>query len=153
MLIKGLLVVREAKLCDVQILSLMLRDMMIELFEDRAVSDTRCYEDMILSHFKDDKTIIYIDNDKRGFFIVRDETEPCVPDRKIYNPIRVYIRPEYRNTRLLYRFYQRLFRDFPSGEIWGLTEINSQHIPVLDKRHECVAKVYKLRRPEWALDR
>jgi len=144
--------IREATLEDVNILANMLRDMMIELFPGDAVPGIICYKEMILSHFNNSCDIIYIDDKYRGFLVVRDDTEPCTPLRKIYNPMRIYIKPEYRNTRLLYRFYQRLFKDFPDGEIWGLTEINSQHIPVLDKRHECVAKVYKLRRPEWALE-
>ncbi len=144
--------VREANLQDRDALSYMLRDMMLELFPDDAVEYVQCYRDMILSHFNNSCDTIYIDDEYRGFLVVRDETEPCTPSRRIYNPMRIYIKPEYRHSRLLYQFYQRLFKDFPDGEIWGLTEIHSEHIPVLDKRHECVAKVYKLRRPEWALE-
>jgi hypothetical protein len=145
-------VIRKAVLEDLGALTLMLKDMMQELFPDDAVEYFDCYQNMILSHFKNRKDIIYIDNDFRGFLVVRDETEPCTPSRKIYNPMRIYVKPEYRKTRVLYEFYQRLFKDYPDGEIWGLTEIHSKHIPVLDKRHECVAKVYRLRRPEWALE-
>ena len=144
---QGLVVVRRASTTDTEVLASMLRDMMLELFGTCAENDIMCYNKMISDHFKNKKDTIYIDSDHKGFFIVRDETEICVPGRKIYNGVRVYIKPEYRKTRLLKRFYDRLYQDFLDGEIWGLTEINSEHIPVMDKRHECVAKVYKLRRP------
>ena len=139
--------VRKAQERDLDRLAHMLRDMMKELYGEAASEDIADYRAVIDGHMVDDRDTIYVDNDYKGFFIVRDETESIVPGRKIYNGMRVYIRPEYRKTRLLKRFYDRLFTDFPQGEIWGMTEIHSEHIPVMDKRHECVAKVYKLRRP------
>ena len=60
--------------------------------------------------------------------------------------MRVYIQPEHRHSSLLARFYKRLFEDFPDGDIMGVTEIHSEHIKVLDKRHELVAKVYRMNR-------
>jgi hypothetical protein len=65
--------------------------------------------------------------------------------KRIYNGIRVYIKPKYRKGRLLKQFYDIMFETF-DGEIWGMTEAHSEHIKVLDKRHTLVAKVYKLER-------
>ena len=125
-----------------------LTNMMIALYTEmipaHASTDELVYRREVMRHIMDKRDTIYIA--KHGFFIVRDETELIAPTLHRYNGIRVYIEPEHRHTRLLANFYKRLFEDFPDGDILGSTEINSEHIKVLDKRHTLIAKVYKLKR-------
>lgn len=137
--------IREANKTDITDLSLMLQELYIELMPEHATSDIEVYVNTITDHLIDDRDTVYIEEDK-GFFIVRNETEPMTPTLHRYNGIRVYIKPQHRHSRLLANFYKRLFKDYPNGDILGSTEINSPHIKVLDKRHSCIAKVYKLKR-------
>ena len=127
-------------------ISAMLALMYQELFGADASTDMKTYISTIIEHYNDPRDTVYIDSLERGFFIVRDETEIIAPTLHRYNGIRVYIRKEHRKGRLLTEFYARLFEDFPNGAILGSTEIDSEHIAVLDKRHELIAKVYKLKR-------
>ena len=138
--------VRRATEKDEKILAELLEDMTRELWPDHATPNHKEYLREIRKHFWGTKDHIYIDDQGRGFFIVRDETEALTPDRKILNGLRVYIRPEARKGRVLSQFYDIMFKDFPDYEIWGLTEWNSEHNKVLLKRHEPVAIVYKLKR-------
>ena len=130
----------------VPLLAFMLYTMYKELFGDKAEDDINVYISEIVNHYNNPRDTVYIDSSYRGFFIVRDETEAIAPRLKRYNGIRVFIKTEFRNTRLLAEFYAKLFEDFPDGDILGQTEIDSKHIAVLDKRHELIAKVYKLKR-------
>lgn len=138
--------IRIANNTDIANLATMLRDLYKEIMPQHATDDITVYERVIEEHLEDDKDCIYLDDSNKGFFIMRDETEPMTPSLTRYNGIRVYIKPEHRHTRLLANFYKRLFRDYPEGDILGVTQINSPHIQVLDKRHSCIAKVYKLKR-------
>jgi len=124
----------------------MLANMYAELFGADASTNVEDYLAVIIGHLDSKRDTVYIDSELRGFFIVRDETEIIAPTLRRYNGIRVYIHKEHRKGRLLAEFYARLFEDFPDGEILGQTEINSEHIAVLDKRHKLIAKVYKLNR-------
>lgn len=137
--------IRIANNTDLGDLASMLRDLYKEISLQHAVEDINVYRVAIQEHFDDERDVIYIEEGK-GFYIVRDETEPMTPNLNRYNGIRVYIKPQHRHTRLLANFYKRLFEDYPDGDIVGVTEINSPHIKVLDKRHSCLAKVYKLER-------
>ena len=136
----------EAKKEHIPHLAIMLATMYHELFPAHASTNMSDYITEIVTHYNNPKDTVYIDSELRGFFIVRDETEAIAPTLKRYNGIRVYIKDEYRKGRLLTEFYARLFEDFPDGAILGSTEIASEHIAVLDKRHELIAKVYKLKR-------
>jgi hypothetical protein len=136
----------EAEKEHIPHLALMLAEMYHELFPAHASTNMNEYITEIVNHYNNPKDTVYIDSELRGFFIVRDETEAIAPTLKRYNGIRVYIKEEHRKGRLLAEFYARLFEDFPDGEILGQTEINSEHIAVLDKRHEAIAKVYRLKR-------
>ncbi len=138
--------VRKAELYDLDELVVMMYELYKDINPKYATNDMEVYKAAVLEHFADDRDTIYIDDTFRGFFIVRDESEPMTPGFKRYNGIRVYIYPEHRRSNLLAKFYKRLFKDFPEGEILGVTEINSDHIQVLDKRHNLVAQVYKLER-------
>lgn len=136
--------IREANIKDLVHISEMMIDLYKELMPDHYSKDIKVYMTAVLEHLQNKKDTVYVAD--HGFFIVRDETEPMAPTMKRFNGIRVYIQPEHRHTSLLARFYDRLFKDFPEGHIMGITEINSEHIKVLDKRHELVAKVYRLNR-------
>jgi len=138
--------VRELRDDDIYEVAKMYKAMAKELWKDLAVDDDNVYQREILSFQTLYKTKILVDDKLRGFFIVRDETNPITPKRKIYNGIVVYIKPEYRHTKLLKEFYDVLFKLYPDGEIWGVTEYHSEHNKVLLKRHTPVAIVYKLKR-------
>ncbi len=138
--------IRLAENKDITIIANMLLCMSVELWGDKASLDKAVYNKVIDAHITNPKDSVYVDSEYRGFFIVRDETEAITPELHRFNGIRVYIHPNYRKSPLLTLFYERLFHDFPNGDILGMTEINSEHIKVLDKRHELIAKVYKLNR-------
>jgi len=136
--------IKIADLNDLNKLSSMMMALYIEMTPEHAVTDEHIYRLEVMRHLTDNRDTVYVA--EHGFFIVRDETEPMAPTLNRYNGIRVYIEPEHRHSRLLANFYKRLFKDFPHGDILGMTEIESEHIKVLDKRHTLIAKVYKLKR-------
>lgn len=136
--------IKLATIKDLQCISEMMMAMYVEMMPDHCSREIHDYKVATMEHICSEKDWVYISDG--GFFVVRDETEDIAPLFKRYNGVRVYIKPEHRHSSLLARFYKRLFTDFPEGEILGMTEINSDHIKVLDKRHDLIAKVYKLRR-------
>lgn len=124
----------------------MLRDMYLELFKHEANTDIEVYFRDVFSSFVNDRHHIYLDNELRGFFMLVDESSELTPNIKRYNGYRVYIVPSARKSRLLHEFYQAMFIEFPSGEILGYSELHSEQIPVLNKRHEHIYNVYKINR-------
>jgi len=136
----------EAEKEHIPIIAIMLHEMYAELFPAHAVSDINIYINEVVKMFNDIKTRVFIDDSFKGFIQVRDETEPIAPTMIRIHGVRVYIRLEYRKTRLLAEFYAKLFKEFPDGDILGVTEIHSEHIAVLDKRHTRIANMYKLNR-------
>ncbi len=138
--------IRVATIVDVPAVAGMMFLMYKELFPEHCSTDNSVFIKEVIKHYVSDTDTVYVDSDHRGFFIVRNETEPMAPTLERYNGIRVYIKPEHRKTNLLAQFYDRLFTDFPTGEILGITEIESEHIKVLDKRHTLIAKMYRLNR-------
>lgn len=138
--------VRIANKDDLIHIAVMVRELYYEIAPLHATNDIHDYFKVVIEHHMNPLDTIYVDDELRGFFIVRDETEPMAPTLRRYNGIRVYIKPPHRHSSLLARFYKQLFKDFPDGDILGFTEINSPHIAVLDKRHTLIAKVYKLNR-------
>lgn len=138
--------VRAADDSDIFELALMLKAMAHELAPDNAIDDFDVYLAEVFKYMNDETMTVYISDTRRGFFMVKDDSEPIYKDLKRYIGTKVYIKEEYRKTRLLKDFYDVLFRDFPDGDILGLTEIDSEHIEVLNKRHELIAQVYKMKR-------
>ncbi len=136
--------IRLATFEDVSELTSMLKMMAQELMPDYAVDDEDIYHLEILKYMSDDTYHVYIDSKHRGFFMVKDDSEPIYKGMNRYIGTKVFIKKGFRSGRVLKQFYTKLFEDFPDGDIIGLTEINSQHIPVLDKRHTLIAKVYLL---------
>jgi len=104
----------------------------------------RVFIDEAVRCLEDPKQFVHITD--KGFFIVVDETEAMTPTKLVYNGTRVYVKPEFRNGRVLKEFYDIMFDKFPNGTIVGVTDINSKHIAVLEKRHTRIANVYKLER-------
>lgn len=136
--------VRLASYKDLAPLSELLQAMAKELMPEYATDDNMVYRSEVLKYLHDEEYHVYIDDRYRGFFMVKDDTEPVYPGYHRYIGTKVYIKDDYRGGRLLKQFYDKLFTDFKDGDIVGLTEIDSAHIPVLDKRHKLIAKVYLL---------
>ncbi len=136
--------IRLAVTADIEELTIMLKMMAQELMPDHAVDDDAIYRLEILKYMSDETYYVYIDDKHRGFFMVKDDSEPIYVNMNRYIGTKVFIKKGFRSGRILKQFYTKLFEDFPDGDIIGLTEINSQHIPVLDKRHILIAKVYLL---------
>ena len=138
--------IREANTNDLPFLSEMLQRMTIEVYGDKAAKDEKVYERVMLGHLAEPTELVLIDNLLNGFVVVKDATEAITPNYHRYIILRIYIRPSKRHTRLYKDIYDEVFKRYPKGEIWGITEIDSPHIKILDKRHEVIAKVYKARR-------
>ncbi len=131
---------------DTTTIAIMLKHMARELFPEEATDDDRVYWDEVFKYMQDDAVYIFIDNLDRGFFMVKEDTDPIYPKMKRYLTVQVFIYEEYRKGRVLKTFYDKLFETFTEGEILGLTEAHSDHIPVLDKRHTHIANLYRLER-------
>ena len=145
--------IRLARADDTLPIANMLKRMTIEIMPEYATEDDDVYWEVIREAIADDNTYVYVDDGYRGFFIIVDDTDPTTPDYHRYVNTKIYIYPEYRKTRIYKDFWDRLYEDFPEGDIIGVTETNSEHIPVLEKRHERIANVYKVnRRNRWELE-
>jgi len=131
---------------NINVLAFMLRDMYMELDAVHAVSDIKVYITEAKRCIESPTIFVHMDPRNRGFFMVVDETEALTPTRKVYNGTRVYVKPELRDSRVLSEFYDILFKEFPDGDIIGLTVIQSKHIAVMEKRHKRIANLYQLNR-------
>jgi len=138
--------IRLANNEDITTIANMMKLMYLELFGELASTDTEVYANVVKDHIANERDYIYVDDKFRGFFVVRDETEPMTPTLHRWNGIRVFIHERYRRSPLLSLFYSHLFKNHPDGDILGVTEINSDHIQVMDKRHKLIAKTYILNR-------
>jgi len=136
--------VRQATTKDIRALTSMLKLMTKEIIPEHASEGLLPYIEVVTSWFEDKKHFIYIDDKHRGFFLILDDTDITTPNYHRYIGTKVFIHKEHRKGRLLAQFYKRLFNDFKDGDIVGLTEIESEHIPVLEKRHKRIANVYLL---------
>lgn len=122
----------------------MLCTMMIEVFGAKASTSITTYITYIEEIMANDRKWIFTNDKVQGLFVVIDDYETIIPDIHRYLATKVYIKPEYRNGRLLSDFYQKLYDTF--DEVIGITEIDSLHIPVLEKRHERIANVYRIKK-------
>ena len=138
--------IREATVQDLEELTSMLYSMTMEIFEDKASNDMEVYRKVIIDHLAEPTELVLVDDNLNGFVVIKDATEPITPNYHRYFILRIYIKPEKRHTFLYKAFYDEAFKRYPEGEIWGVTEINSPHIKILDKRHDIVAKIYRARR-------
>jgi hypothetical protein len=138
--------IRRAKPEDSVELANMLKEMYLELFPDYAIDDDSVYFQEIRDQLDDERVHTYVENNYKGFMMIRDETEPMTPNLHRYNMLRIYIRPDFRKSRTYWRLYKKVLEDFPDGDVLGMTEANSEHNIPLRKRQEIVATIYKLRR-------
>lgn len=133
---------RKATSLDLKELSNMLFAMYNEIQPEIASKDTGKYLELAKKHLKED--FVYIDEKNRGFFIMRDVSSPVL-NRILYDGVSVYIKPEFRKSKLLKEMYDYMFESF-DGVIVGYTDINSEHNDVLLKRHKLLGYVYELNR-------
>ena len=138
--------IREATTQDLDELTSMLYKATMEIYPDYAVHDMEIYRKTIIDHLAEPTELVLVDDNLNGFVVIKDLVESVTPNYHRYFILRIYIEPEKRHTRLYKEIYDEVFNRYPEGEIWGITEINSPHIKILDKRHEVVAKIYKARR-------
>ena len=131
---------------DLRTLTVLLYAMYKEVFPNHYTEDLSVYSDYVKATTADPNSTFFIDNEGKGFMLVTDVSEPMTPTLTRVDGNKVYILPKYRNSRVLAEFYDTLFKEYPYGDIIGVTEVNSKHIAVLEKRHEHIANVYKLNR-------
>jgi len=77
----------------------------------------------------------------RGMVIMENVTNVLTPNLPQWQGVVLYIKPEFRKRRVLKTIYTYLFANY-EGDILSLTDINSEHIKVQDKRQPCIAKLY-----------
>ena len=133
---------RKATLDDLTELSKMLFIMYNEVQPDLASSDLNKYTLLAREHLE--KDFVFIDEDARSMFIVRDASIPVLED-KIYDGVSVFIHQEFRKTKLLSQMYDYMVKQF-TATIIGCTDVKSQHNKVLMKRHNLVGYTYVLNR-------
>ena len=138
--------IRLATAEDTLPLATMLKRLAIEMLPEQASDDDDVYWNEIFKYMRDPEYHIYVDDKYRGFFMVKDDSEAIYPDYHRYIGTKVYIYPKYRNTLVYRDMFNKMLEDFTDGDILGLTEIDSPHIPILEKRHERIANVYKIKR-------
>ena len=139
--------IREYSTNDLEPVVTMLKAMYKEVFP-LAVDDTSIYRHELLKCVTDPKIVTLVDSEYKGFAMVRDDTEAMVPDMKRYNITRAYIKPEYRGSRTYLNFMNHIVDRFNHGDIMGMTDAKSNHIPILQKRQELVAMVFKYKKGE-----
>lgn len=135
------LLTREDKK-SISVCSRMLQDMYEELNPVHCAKNSGVYGTAINNHVLND--YVYLDDQERGMFIMQEEYNPLTPNLVRWSGTVVYIKPEFRGTRLLKEMYDEMYKNH-KGQIMGFTAINSKHIEVLDKRHTCIGKVYILK--------
>jgi len=140
--------VREANAGDTSTLALMLKKMSVEMMPEYATDNDGMYWATVMEWLEEPNTYVFVDNVLRGFFVVIDDSEDIFPDYHRYVISKVYIEPQYRKTKLYSRFFNFVYEEFTDGDVIGVTEIGSDHIPVLEKRHERIANVYRMTRKE-----
>ena len=131
---------QRANISDVHKLANMLKAMYQEI-SPLASNEDKKYEQLAEKHIKED--YVYLLDDK-AFYIVKDVSVPVI-DRKMWDGVSVYIKPEYRKGRALSSMYKHMFKTF-DGDIIGMVEPNSEHLPVVAKRHTLVGYLYKMNR-------
>lgn len=137
--------IRKATDKDFNSLLTMIYDMYHEVQPSLATNDIEKYKQLLNNHFKND--IILIDDKERSFFIMRDESS-IVLNQKIWNGVSVYIKPQYRKSRILLDMYKYMFENF-KGTIIGFTDVNSEHNKVLQRKNKILGTVYILNEKDY----
>jgi len=135
---------------DVSKVAELLQALTIELMPEYATSDELAYRAEVMGWLNSDVYTVFVDDDYRGFIVLLDESERITPNYHRIINTKIYIKPEARGSTLYSHFYKAMLQEFPTGDIMGLTEVNSPHIKTLDKRHERIAIVYRVNRSkQW----
>lgn len=134
--------IKQATLQDLPLVSELLLAMYMELYDSTELK-LQEFTNLAKQHILESVVLIY---EEKAFFIMQDKT-PCVLRTKMWSGISVYIKPQYRHSRILKELYEFMFSNF-EGTIMGYTEVNSAHNKVLLKRHKLLGFVYELNRPE-----
>lgn len=116
-----------------------------ELFPNNYSQNPNDYLSFVVDCMNNPNKEIFIDDKFKGFLMVEVVVDKLVTTTRI-DANKIYVVPSARNGKLLKGFYDTIFSEYPTGDILGVTEIHSKHIPVLNKRHEHIANVYKLTR-------
>ena len=111
---------RKAILDDLSELSKMLFIMYNEVQPELASKNINKYVLLAREHLE--KDFVFIDEDNRGMFIVRDVSLIVLKD-KIYDGVSVFIYEEFRKSKLLIQMYDYMFKTF-KGTIIGFTDVN-----------------------------
>jgi len=138
--------VRLADLSDLSVLTEMLMAMYEEVFPDDAVDDELVYRQEVVECLIDEKYVVILVDDNKAFAMIRDDTELMTPTLKRYNITRVYVKPEHRGGRAYATMKNWVAENFSDGDVIGMTEVNSNHLPILLKRDEVVAVVMKMKK-------
>ncbi len=133
---------RKATIKDLHEISKMLFLMYREIQPELATKNINRYVLLAREHLESEKDFVFIDEENRGIFIMRDVSS-IILDKKMYDGVSIYIMPEYRKTKLLKEMYEYMFKNF-NGIIIGFTDVNSQHNSVLMKRHKLMGYVYEI---------
>lgn len=132
---------RKASISDIKEISEMLYAMYNEVQPDNASKDINKYKELAFNHIEKDFT--FIDEENRAFFVMRDISIPVL-NKKTYDGVSVYIKPEFRKSNVLNNMYDFMFKEFNDGSIVGMTDANSEHNKVLIKRYKLVGYLYEL---------
>jgi len=99
------------------------------------------YKNLALSHIDKDFVFLY---SNKALFIMRDVTSPVI-NKKLWDGVSVYIKPEYRNTKILSKLYKYMFANF-EGTIIGFVNAGSNHEEIVKKRNKKLGCIYELNR-------
>jgi hypothetical protein len=131
--------ITTATLDDVTIVANLLMAMYTEMEPDLSSTMFKDYLNLASKHLKEDDVYLYED---KALFIVKDVSSPVI-NRQMWDGASVYIKPEYRNGRILKKLYSHMFKTY-SGVIVGFVEPNSKHLPVVSKRNKLLGYVYEI---------
>jgi hypothetical protein len=131
--------ITKATFDDVILVATLLMAMYTEIEPNLASNMFKDYLNLASKHIKEDDVYLYMD---RALFIVKDVSSPVI-NRKMWDGVSVYIKPEYRNGLILKKLYSHMFKNY-SGVIVGFVEPNSKHLPVVSKRNKLLGYVYEI---------
>lgn len=133
----------QASIKHLELVSTMLYSMYTEVEPELASKSFPDYVELGKEHLKNDDVYLYED---KAMFIMRDISSPVI-NRQMWDGVSVYIRPNYRNTKILSELYKYMFDNY-QGTIIGFVEPNSKHYNIVSKRNKLMGYLYQLNRPK-----
>lgn len=134
--------IKQAQGFDAYIIADMQKAMLNEVFGDKSSDNIEDYRRECLKEISDPLNVYLLDEDINGYVKLRDVSSPLV-DMQRWDLQEIYIKPEKRGSRLYAQFRDYLRENF-KGDVVGMTEISSNHIPMLMKHQELIGMVFKL---------